>query len=258
MASPNIIEEAKIVNEGLRHLCFDIETGYAAPEDIEKMSQDWKAPANIKDADKIAEKFKAFQAEAKLKSALLDRAPITVLAIVTESVRVVWSCIQDPCPVKRMPGVDAEIRNFANEREMLIDLREWLGKNTSPRTVVIGFNCLGFDLPKLRNAYIRHKLALPGILLAEVNAVYDVMKKFTRSFSTEFSNEHYVKLKVVQSRLGLPEYKEAISGADAPRLAAEGKSKLVIPYCYLDTVTTYMAFLYMTGQMPDQEIPQEQ
>lgn len=250
---PNIIEQAKIVNEGLKYLCFDIETGYASAEDIEKMVLEWKAPANIKDPDKISAKFQEFKAEAKEKSALLDRAPITVLAIVTESVRIIFNCIADPCPVKKMPNIDAEIRNFGSEKEMLLDLREWLEKNTSAATVVIGFNCLGFDLPKLRNAYIRHKLNLPKILLAEVNDVYDVMKKFTRSFSAEFSNEYYVKLKVVQSRLGLPEYKEVISGADAPRLAAEGKSKLVIPYCYLDTVTTYMAFLYMTGQMPDQD-----
>ena len=248
---PNVLQEAQAINNGLKHFCFDIETGNASVEDISTKAQETKLPAKAKTEEEIKNaKIEAYQ-KAVDKSALLDRAPVMCLAAATDAGNVVWSCIPDPCPVKTMPNMNAEIRNFKTEKEMLIDLREWLAERTSPMTEIIGFNSRGFDLPKMRNAYIRHKLQLPAIFVPGTNPHYDVMKEYIWYFTTEFSREQYVKLKYVQSRLGLPQYKEFISGADAPRLAAEGKSKLVIPYCYMDTMTTYLAYKFMTGQIED-------
>ena len=248
---PNVLQEAQAINNGLKHFCFDIETGNASVEDIATKAQETKLPAKAKTEEEIKNaKIDAYQ-KAVDKSALLDRAPIMCLAAATDAGNVVWSCIPDPCPVKTMPNMNAEIRNFKTEKEMLIDLREWLAERTSPMTEIIGFNSRGFDLPKMRNAYIRHKLQMPAIFVPGTNPHYDVMKEYIWYFTTEFSREQYVKLKYVQSRLGLPQYKEFISGADAPRLAAEGKSKLVIPYCYMDTMTTYLAYKFMTGQIED-------
>lgn len=248
---PNVLQEAQAINNGLKHFCFDIETGNASVEDIATKAQETKLPVKAKTEEEIKNaKIDAYQ-KAVDKSALLDRAPIMCLAAATDAGNVVWSCIPDPCPVKTMPNMNAEIRNFKTEKEMLIDLREWLAERTSPMTEIIGFNSRGFDLPKMRNAYIRHKLQMPAIFVPGTNPHYDVMKEYIWYFTTEFSREQYVKLKYVQSRLGLPQYKEFISGADAPRLAAEGKSKLVIPYCYMDTMTTYLAYKFMTGQIED-------
>lgn len=247
----NLLAEAQVVNTGLKHFCFDIETGNASPEDIDIKAQEAKLPAKAKTDDEIRQaKIDAYQ-KAVDKAALLDRAPITVLAAATEAGNVVWNCIPDPCPVSTMPGLNGEIRNFKSEKDMLIDLREWLTERTSVLTEIIGFNSRGFDLPKLRNAYIRHKLQLPALFVPGINPHYDVMKEYLRNFTTEFNGQLFVKLKTVQSRFGLPEYKEYISGADAPKLAAEGKSKLVIPYCYMDTITTYLAYKFMTGQIED-------
>ena len=247
----NLLAEAQVVNAGLKHFCFDIETGNATAEDINQKAQEAKIPAKCKTEEDIRDaKIDAYQ-KAVEKAALLDRAPITVIAVATEAGNVVWNCIPDPCPVKTMPGLNGEIRNFASEKEMLLDLRAWLTERTSVLTEIIGFNSRGFDLPKLRNAYIRHKLQLPALFVPGINPHYDVMKEYLRNFTTEFNGQMFVKLKTVQSRFGLPEYKEYISGADAPRLAAEGKSKLVIPYCYMDTITTYLAYQFMTGQIED-------
>ena len=251
VAPKNVLQEAQAVNQGLKHFCFDIETGNASAEDISTKAQETKVPAKAKtDEDIRAAKIEAYQ-DAVNKSALLDRAPIMCLAAATDAGNVVWSCIPDPCPVKTMPNMNAEIRNFKTEKEMLVDLRDWLAERTSPQTEIIGFNSRGFDLPKLRNAYIRHKLQMPAIFIPGANPHYDVMKEYLWYYTTEFQNRPYVKLKVVQNRFGLPEYKEVISGADAPRLAAEGKSKIVIPYCYMDTMTTYLAYQFMTGLLND-------
>lgn len=247
----NLLAEAQVVNTGLKHFCFDIETGDASQEDINIKAQEAKVPAKAKTEEEIRQaKIDAYQ-KAVDKAALLDRAPIMVLAAATEAGNVVWNCIPDPCPVSTMPGLNGEIRNFKSEKDMLIDLREWLAERTSVLTEIIGFNSRGFDLPKLRNAYIRHRLQLPALFVPGTNPHYDVMKEYLRNYTTEFNGQLFVKLKTVQSRFGLPEYKEYISGADAPKLAAEGKSKLVIPYCYMDTITTYLAYKFMTGQIED-------
>lgn len=247
----NLLAEAQAVNTGLKHFCFDIETGNAGAEDINTKAQEAKLPAKAKtEADVNAAKIEAYQ-KAVDKAALLDRAPIMVLCAATEAGNTVWSCIPTKCPVKTMPGLQAEIRNFGSEKEMLLDLREWLAERTGENTEIIGFNSRGFDLPKMRNAYIRHKLQLPAVFVPGVNPHYDVMREYLRNYTTEFNGQLFVKLKTVQSRLGLPQYKEFISGADAPRLAEQGQDKLVIPYCYMDTMTTYLAYKLMTGQLED-------
>ena len=247
----NLLAEAQVVNIGLKHFCFDIETGNAGSEDISTKAAEAKIPAKAKTEEEINKaKIEAYN-KAVEKAALLDRAPIMVIAAATEAGNVVWSCIPDPYPVKTMPGLNGEIRNFSSERDMLIDLREWLTERTSVMTEIIGFNSRGFDMPKLRNAYIRHKLQIPAIFVPGMNPHYDVMREYLRNYTTEFNGQLFVKLRTVQSRFGLPEYKEYISGADAPKLAAEGKSKLVIPYCYMDTITTYLAYKFMTGQIED-------
>lgn len=247
----NLLAEAQAVNTGLKHFCFDIETGNASKEDINAKALEAKIPAKAKtEEEQRAAKIEAYQ-KAVDKAALLDRAPIMVLCAATEAGNTVWSCIPTKCPVKTMPGLHAEIRNFATEKEMLLDVRDWLAERTSEMTEIIGFNSRGFDVPKLRNAYIRHKLQMPALFIPGVNPHYDVMKEYLRNYTTEFNGHPYVKLKTVQNRLGLPQYKEFISGADAPKLAEQGQDKLVIPYCYMDTMTTYLAYKFMTGQIED-------
>ena len=247
----NLLAEAQAVNTGLKHFCFDIETGNASKEDINAKAQEARLPAKAKtEEEQRAAKIEAYQ-KAVDKAALLDRAPIMVLCAATEAGNTVWSCIPTKCPVSTMPGLQAEIRNFKSEKEMLLDLRDWLAERTGENTELVGFNSRGFDLPKLRNAYIRHKLQLPALFVPGANPHYDVMREYLRNYTTEFNGQLFVKLKTVQSRLGLPQYKEFISGADAPRLAEQGQDKLVIPYCYMDTMTTYLAYKLMTGQLED-------
>jgi hypothetical protein len=243
-----IMADASATANGVAHLCFDIETGHADEADVVAAHEEWLAGLKKRPlSSDIAEKLK----DIRDKSALLDRAPIACVALVTEKVSAVFSCIADPSPVNRMPGVNADIFNFPSERDMLAEMRKWLNERTTSDTINIGFNQRNFDNPKIRNAYIRQRLSPPDFFLPNTTPVFDVMKEFIHNFSTEKSNDKYAKLKLVQQRFGLPQYKHIIEGKDVPDLVKEGKAKHVIPYCYADAMTTYLAFLYMTGKMPD-------
>lgn len=108
----NPLAEFIAVTNGLKHFCFDIETGNASAEDINEKAQEAKIPAKAKTADDVqTAKIEAYQ-KAVDKAALLDRAPIMCLAAATDAGNVVWSCIPDPCPVKTMPNLDGEIRTL--------------------------------------------------------------------------------------------------------------------------------------------------
>ncbi|MDR0645976.1 MAG: ribonuclease H-like domain-containing protein [Elusimicrobiota bacterium] len=250
-ADVKILNEAAAITNGVQYLCLDIETCHADQADIDAALAEYMPPAHYKSQAAIESAREEAFVKIREKSALLDRAPVACVAIITEKNKAVFSCILDPVPVSRMPGLDADIFNFKSESEMLLAMREWMDERTNELTALIGFNIRSFDLPKLRNAYIRSKIALPNCLLPNVNQIYDVMREYLYNFTTEKAGDRYVKLSFVQSRFGLPAYKQSISGADVPDLVRDGKSKIVIPYCFLDTATTYAAFLYMTGKMPD-------
>jgi len=237
------------VMQGVRHVCLDIETCNAPEEVVLTAMRFWRPPANIKDEGKIAERRADKEASLREKSALLDGAPIGCVAIVTDMGSAIFSIIRNTPP--KLEDIPAEVFAYATEREMLIGMRDWLNARAGQDTAVIGHNCIHFDLPKIRQAYIRHKLQLPLLMNVDGPQVYDTMKQFIRAFTTEHEGDYHVKLAEVQSKLGLQEYKEVISGDKVPGLIAQGVAVPVLAYCWLDTWTTYQAFLAMTGQMPD-------
>lgn len=237
--------------EAVRHICLDIETGPAPESAIQTTMRFWKAPATIKDPSKIeAARQKALE-KYREKSAVLDGAPIGCISAVTENGSAVFSCIKDTPP--QIAAQAAMVYAAPDERQMLILFREWLDDLGGQETILIGHNLIHFDLPKLRNAYIANRLTIPAILQGQ-NPVYDTMREYIKSFTTEHEGDRYVKLAEIQAKFGLLEYKDKIDGAEAARLIGLGQdADKVLNYCWLDTMTTYQAFLNMTGQLPDEE-----
>lgn len=214
----------------LPYLVMDIETGTAPDSVIDRALSDWSPPSNVKDPEKIAERRAAAAMSIREKSALLDGSPVTAWALACGDVRMA------------LAGPD--------ERELLTDLREALDSLTGPGTVLVGHNLIGFDLPRLRMAYIRQRMTLPQALRVrggdEMPDVWDTMRKF-RFYSSERNDDRFVSLRDVIAAFGLPGYKDTMNGSDAVRAAAEGNWDLVREYCQLDSVATEAVFLLMTS-----------
>lgn len=236
-----------------RWVCLDLETGDAPDVAIDAALEGWKAPANIRDPAKIAERRDEAALKIREKAALLDSSPILCVAISTDEGR--------SAVISGMPGC-AEVQGWrchleGTERGLLLRLRAILDAQTGPETVLVGHNLRNFDLPKLRNAYLRHRLQLPAILRVadEPGAgtrTADTMHLF-KAFSMQHRDEMFIRLDVVCAALGIPRPKQVISGADCPRLFQAGEYAAILTYCAVDVAATSRAYQLMTSQAPDLE-----
>lgn len=226
---------------------LDLETGFAPRESIDAALESWKPPKNWKEETVVARRAEMLE-KAEEKSALLDAAPIICLALKTDRIAVILN------------GMDAnsyEIPGWLclpcmDEKGLLVALRTILDSSASPDTVIAGHNILNFDLPKIRNAYLRNRMRLPLALRDQGQPVTDTMRQI-RYFSMENADERYVSLDTVARVLGIPQPKQVITGADCPRLHKEGRIEEVLVYCCVDVATTERAYLLMTGQSADLE-----
>lgn len=233
--------------EPARYAVLDLETGYAPQSAIDAALDGWKPPKTWKD-ETFAAKRGEMREKAEEKSALLDAAPIICLALKTDRMAVILN------------GMDAagyEIPGWLclpciDEKGLLMALRTILDSGAGPDTVIAGHNVLNFDLPKIRNAYLRSRLRLPLALRDQCQPVVDTMRQI-RYFSMENADERYVSLDTVARVLGIPQPKQVITGADCPRLHKEGRIAEICTYCCLDVATTERAYLLMTGQAADLE-----
>ena len=233
-----------------RWLVLDIETGDAPDDAIATAVENWKPPANIKDTTKIeARRAEAAQKRAK-RAALLDASPILCVAVKSNH----WAGVFSGIGGAEIKGCNVLASN--SEADMLKALRVFLDRDTAPETVVVGHNIRAFDLAKLRNAYLRHRLKLPAILTPrildgeQVAAVVDTALLF-KAFSMEHRDDFCQSLDVVATSLGIPRPKGIISGADVPRLHKAGEHAAILTYCAVDTECTARAFLLMTGPAED-------
>lgn len=241
-----------VVIEPARWVCIDLETS-AAPDDvIAEAVAAWKAPSSWK-PETVESKRAEAEARIRDRSALLDQAPIICAAVQTDRERLVLNGMSTSAhTVEEWTTLPCE-----NERGLLATLRVWLDHNTGPDTIIVGHNVSGFDLPKLRGAYLRAGLRLPKILRVDQPPelrprVFDTMSQF-RYFSPEYRDERYVSLEVVARYLGIPKPKTHVVGSDVPRLHADGQHAVICTYCALDTAITARAYLLMTGTAPDLE-----
>lgn len=237
-----------------RLISIDIETGNASKEVIQAAVDLWTPPGNVKDKAKIDERRNEYAAKTREKSALLDGSPIACIAVKTDRMGIVFNgCDKEDHKVEGSAVISA-----GDEASMLAAFREWANAAASEETILVGFNLWSFDLPRIRAAFMRHRLKLPKILQPrllddERQPSVDVMKLFLKNFTSEYADERYISLSEVIQKLGLPGYKDVISGAMVPKLLDEGKVAEVLAYCFVDTLSTMDAFLLMTSNHANQK-----
>jgi len=235
------------------YLVIDIETGDAAQKYVTAAMNRWKPPANVKDETKIAERRTAATAKIVTKSALLDAAPIVCLGIKSDKMGIIFNGMcEESFPVDGAMMVSAK-----DEKGMLLHLRTWLDAVCDQNTLLLGFNSMYFDFPKIRFAYVKNRLKLPIVFSPrqfEANQPQnDVMKMFLKFFTSEKSREFYISLDQVIDRLELPSYKGSVSGAEVPRLHREGDYKTILTYVMVDVLATWAAYLLMSSRSGDME-----
>jgi len=235
-----------------RWLVLDIETGDADEGAVRATMEAWKGPSNWK-PETIERKRQEFAEKAMEKAALLDASPVLCVALTTdEPRRLIISGMGGDKPA--VEGWAVDVRE--DERAMLVRLREVLDACATLGTVIVGHNICGFDMPKLRNAYLRHRLKLPAILAPRVldgdqaAPVVDTSRLF-KAYSMEHRDDFCPGLDTMAAGLGIPRPKEVISGADVPRLHRAGEFAAILTYCAVDTACTARAYLLMTGQADD-------
>lgn len=237
-----------------RLICLDIETCHADKKAIEREIACWKAPSNYKDPDKIEKKRQEDAAKTKERSALLDASPIGCISARTEKVGIVFNGLDR----KDYDVNHSTVVSAGNERDMLMAFREWADASTDDKTLLVGFNIIGFDLPRLRAAYMRHMLKLPKILAPrllddERQPAVDVMRLFLKWFTADMHGEIFISLEEVCRRLGLPAYKDKVDGSMIPDLIEKGEIKKVLTYCAVDTMSELEAYMRMTSSASEME-----
>ena len=233
------------------YLPIDIETGYAPAAEIAEQIENWEAPKNIKDEDKIAERKAAFIDQAKAKSSLTDASPIVSICFKTNTGTCVLLSSMGRNKATEKPS-GWNVMEFDTEGEMLGVFSAMMGSVTDEFTRIVGHNIIGFDLPKLRNRMVRNKVKLPNCLVprfgdGEKNQpVYDTMKS-ARYFSQELSNQLFVSFDALAKALGLPIHKHLMDGSQVPAFAEQGRVDEILLYNALDVEREEAAFLMMTG-----------
>lgn len=224
---------------------IDIETGDAPEEAIAKAIADWTPPGNVTKSETI--QAKRIEAEMKIRdrAALLDQSPILCIVVRTDRGGMILSGMPD----QAVTAADWTLYSCGNERDMLLTFRAWADQQCSPGTCIVGHNSIGFDLPKLRCAYSRHRLRCPNILAVSpdgevLQPVSDTMRLF-RQFSMQH-RDGYASLADMCASLGVIQPKGEITGADVPRLHREGRYAEILTYCAGDVASTARCWLLMT------------
>ena len=229
-----------------KFVALDIETGNAPSQAVETAIEHWKAPKNWK--PETVEKNRAEMATKKRdKAALLDASPILCIACKTDRHGVIFSSMSNAHVNINSWTVHAK----TNELEMLIAFRLWANMVIVPETVIAGHNCIGFDLPKIRNAFIRHRLKLPTFLLPALrgetsNDIVDTMK-LAKAYTMEHRDTLMISLDTLADILNIERPKQAMSGAEVPAAHERGEIAPILIYCCIDTETTAQAAQLMLG-----------
>ena len=233
-------------------IVIDLETGDAPVEAIADAMRNWKAPSNWKPETVEAKRAEA-AAKIREKAALLDASPILCVGIQTDSASFLLNGMNDSAPSVGTWSVMSCI----DERGLLLSLRIILDQTGTPETIIVGHNLRAFDLPKLRQAYIRHGLRPPEILKPRLRGEEKAETVDTASLFKAFSMEHREdfcpSLDTIAASFGIPRPKQHMSGADVPRLHREGQIQTILTYCAVDVATTARAFALMTGAAPNLE-----
>lgn len=217
---------------------FDIETADAPLDAIEAAAKNWKAPSNWK-AETVEKKRAEHLESLREKGALLDASPVACVGLRTPHEGRLFAGVGAFDP-PTLPGW-SPITITDDEPHMLAALRGWLDQVADESTILVGHNVRGFDLPKLRGAYVRHRQPLPRCLRPSPSGpsqpVVDTMHLF-KHFSMEHRDSLFVSLETVCASFGVPRPKSVVSGADVPRMIRDGRLAEVLIYQAIDVDAT--------------------
>lgn len=223
-------------------VCLDIETRGGRPEDAPKwVRENWWPNENLLPAT-IGQRFKTAIDETEKKMGLLDTAGIATVQLKTPTTALVLHNLTEHEP----RGVEKGLQiGFADEARTLLVLREWLDTYTDAATTLVGWNIKGFDLRRLRFAYLRAGLNVPKALRVTA-PVYDMMKEFAEHFSVD--RNPFVKLEVALEAFGMRNHKKDFEGSMVDTFIRAGKFDEVLKYAWEDIEQEAELFLRMTGQ----------
>ena len=228
-----------------KFVALDIETGNAPEDAVENAIDHWKAPKNWK--PETVENKRAEMAEKKRdKAALLDASPILCIACRTDNNSTIFHSMGET-DLK----INWTVSDHENEQEMLIKFRTWADSIITTDTVIAGHNLTAFDLPKIRNAFIRHRLKLPMFLLPQLrgevgNDIIDTMK-LAKAYTMEHRDTLMISLDTLADILNIERPKQAMSGAEVPAAHERGEFAPILIYCCIDKETTAQAAQLMLG-----------
>lgn len=211
-------------NENADAIVVDLET--IAREGIDALLDEPTAPANYKDAEKIAAKKKE-RLEAQIANAALDPELNRIIAagiwtsgtgthvIIAQTPKDEWMLVRTVAELIQMPGGG---------------LRR-----------VITFNGLTFDLPTLLNAAERHELPFPALNLSRYNNpntdLIDVATFSGRQGKRTL--DFYCRVRgITTDDPAITDEMKAVAGSDIARLAAEGRWDLIEGHCKYDVIRT--------------------
>ena len=239
-------------------ICIDLETGFASADEIERRIADWQAPRNCSRAETIEAKRLEFAQTACEQSALWDVAPILCVACSTDKGLIAFDGMQSGGPPTDPQG-NAVIR-CGDERKLLLALRDFLDLWQTPheQVIIVGHNVRGFDLPKLRLAYLRQRLGLPNVLRVwrdsedERVRTADVMTMFAYQFSLEnrpdVGKTPFVSFATVLRYLGIDAYPPGFEGANCPEWHEQGEYDLVVSKALLDAQEEFHVYRLMANE----------
>ena len=268
---PDAVVERVVAKRLLERAADDDEdeTAATSPENITTIKAainflvaQWQPPKSVTKQETIDAKREEYRESLtskaenlREKSALFDEAPIVCIGACGFEGLVVFDAMRTGGPVVEN-GV--AVIKCGSERDMLVKFRDWLDiqaappSDTTAGTALIGFNILGFDLPKLRGRYMKHGLKPPLALRTgdgeKLNTVIDIMKTFLNFCTVDFRSRKMIAFEKVLDHLGLPNYKKGVNGAQVPEMHKKKRFAEIVRYNAIDVHGEFAAWALMSGQ----------
>ena len=225
------------------YICLDIETIEGQPEDANAwMRLHWN-PDKRWSNETVGKRYHEMLAKKIERLSLLDTSPILIISWRSDQHLFVLLMMTEHEPEQRDQAV---VQGFPDQASMLASLGSLMGLWCDEETILVGHHIKGFDLPKLRWAFIRHQIPLPHVLAAKDQPIYDTMREYCARFSLD--DKIMIGLHDLLTTFGLPSHKEIVEGSQVSELYEAGEHDVLIQYAILDVLTEADLFLRMTGQ----------
>ncbi|MDM8006095.1 MAG: ribonuclease H-like domain-containing protein [Phycisphaerae bacterium] len=226
-----------------RWLAVDIETVAGTPTEAEEwMRLNWTPDARLK-PETLGRRFLDGIEAKRQKLALLVGAPVIIVSTRSDTGEV--RCLHTLCQHEPRQAYGALVEAFPDQAGLLVALRGLLENLCTPETLIVGHNVRDFDLPKLRNAYIRENVRIPAPLASQEQPVFDTMRTYNRFTTTK---DPFIGLHDLLTAFGLDSHKTKINGAMVGELHAAGRFDELIEYAIKDVNAEAAVFELMTGQ----------